>query len=209
MRELICPLDGLACHSTWCLRAGRCTVPEATVAQPAAEQQAPVDGDSAPMFVGVDLADGTETSVTSYKCGSCGCINVVDEVTVVRESPAQPASIEPAAPDTEAGLMLEATRTVDAIRDGRNSLAAEWQRLNAADLIRDLAAAYRASEQRRRGLEALLQGARDWAIARGHGDNCYVSRHYDGDPGDCCNCGLESLLDAIDAAINSAKGGKP
>lgn len=39
-----------------------------------------------------------------------------------------------------------------------------------------------------------------------HGDNCFVSSHYEGDPGDRCNCGKDSAIAALDAAIDKATG---
>jgi hypothetical protein len=39
-----------------------------------------------------------------------------------------------------------------------------------------------------------------------HGDNCFVSSHYEGDPGDRCNCGKDAAVAALDAAINKATG---
>jgi len=46
-----------------------------------------------------------------------------------------------------------------------------------------------------------LRHAEDWIGNAPHGDNCYVSNHYAGDPGNRCNCGKESALDAVTAAL--------
>jgi hypothetical protein len=46
--------------------------------------------------------------------------------------------------------------------------------------------------------------AQAWISDMPHGDNCYLSAHYDGDPGDQCNCGKESVLAALDAALAKA-----
>jgi hypothetical protein len=35
-----------------------------------------------------------------------------------------------------------------------------------------------------------------------HGDNCYLSEHYDGDPGNRCNCGKESLVEHLSLQLN-------
>lgn len=43
----------------------------------------------------------------------------------------------------------------------------------------------------------LLAHSRAYIDATPHGDNCFVSSHYEGDPGDGCNCGKESLTDAF------------
>ena len=52
-------------------------------------------------------------------------------------------------------------------------------------------------------LEAALAGAESWLSSSQHGDNCFVSDNYEGDPGDRCNCGKDSLLAHIDAALKS------
>jgi hypothetical protein len=41
---------------------------------------------------------------------------------------------------------------------------------------------------------AKLAAAIQWVNTAQHGDNCFVSDHYDGDPGNRCNCGKDSLL---------------
>lgn len=48
---------------------------------------------------------------------------------------------------------------------------------------------------------ALLH-AQEWVSSAPHGDNCFVSDHYEGDPGDRCNCGKDSLLAHIDRAVS-------
>lgn len=53
---------------------------------------------------------------------------------------------------------------------------------------------------------ALLEFAAKWLNRAPHGDNCFVSDHYEGDPGDRCNCGKDSLLAAIEASLE-ARGG--
>lgn len=47
-----------------------------------------------------------------------------------------------------------------------------------------------------------LRHASEWVYGREHGDNCFVSDHYPGDPGNRCNCGKQSLLDAIHSALD-------
>lgn len=47
-----------------------------------------------------------------------------------------------------------------------------------------------------------LRHASEWVYQREHGDNCFVSDHYPGDPGNRCNCGKQSLLDAINIALD-------
>lgn len=42
-------------------------------------------------------------------------------------------------------------------------------------------------------LREALERAAEWIGNTPHGDNCYVSEHYEGDPGDRCNCGKESI----------------
>ena len=41
---------------------------------------------------------------------------------------------------------------------------------------------------------------------RSHGDNCFVSEHYEGDPGAMCNCGIDGVTDYLISAIASVKG---
>jgi hypothetical protein len=54
-------------------------------------------------------------------------------------------------------------------------------------------------------LEA-LHYAEAWISSAPHGDNCFVSDHYEGDPGDRCNCGKDSALEAVQDAIAKATG---
>lgn len=46
--------------------------------------------------------------------------------------------------------------------------------------------------------EAKLAAAIDFIRAMPHGDNCFVSDHYEGDPGSKCNCSKDSLLDWLE-----------
>lgn len=69
-------------------------------------------------------------------------------------------------------------------------------------------------ESRIEALTKALQWAVDWIERMPHGDNCYVSNHYEGDPGNRCNCGKESLLKALASAAdaegtNTPKGIQP
>jgi hypothetical protein len=59
--------------------------------------------------------------------------------------------------------------------------------------------------QRDELLEA-LHHAEAWIGSAPHGDNCFVSAHYEGDPGDRCNCGKDSALEAVQDAIAKATG---
>ena len=54
-----------------------------------------------------------------------------------------------------------------------------------------------------------LRHAESWASDVPHGDNCFVSSHYEGDPGNQCNCGKDGLLGAISEAIAKATGSQP
>jgi hypothetical protein len=49
-------------------------------------------------------------------------------------------------------------------------------------------------------IDALLH-AESWIGSVPHGENCYVSSHYDGDPGNRCNCGKDSVLSSIERAL--------
>lgn len=50
-----------------------------------------------------------------------------------------------------------------------------------------------------------LRHAAEWIASAPHGDNCFVSSHYEGDPGDRCNCGKDSA----EQAVHEALGGYP
>jgi len=50
-------------------------------------------------------------------------------------------------------------------------------------------------------LRGALVRAQSWIEYHPHGDNCYVSNHYNGDPGNRCNCGRESLLNIIEDTL--------
>lgn len=50
----------------------------------------------------------------------------------------------------------------------------------------------------------MLRAAEEWILKTPHGDNCFVSDHYEGDPGNRCNCGKESIEHAIAEALESA-----
>lgn len=50
-------------------------------------------------------------------------------------------------------------------------------------------------------LESALRYAAEWIGAVPHGDNCFVSNHYAGDPGNQCNCGKDSVLDVMNKAL--------
>lgn len=54
-----------------------------------------------------------------------------------------------------------------------------------------------------------MERARQWIASVPHGDNCFVSSHYEGDPGDRCNCGKDTVLDAIDEAMEGDELAKP
>ncbi len=53
------------------------------------------------------------------------------------------------------------------------------------------------------GLREALEAAHAWISSSPHGDNCYVSAHYPGDPGAGCNCGKESVETIIEEAIEA------
>lgn len=54
-------------------------------------------------------------------------------------------------------------------------------------------------------LRIALSHAGAWIEAAPHGDNCFVSNHYDGDPGSRCNCGKDAAHAAIDAALEASR----
>jgi len=47
----------------------------------------------------------------------------------------------------------------------------------------------------------VLDLADSWVTSSPHGENCYLSDHYDGDPGSGCNCGKEGVLQNIDDSL--------
>lgn len=51
-----------------------------------------------------------------------------------------------------------------------------------------------------RTLEHILAYAREWIGKAPHGNNCFVSNHYEGDPGSVCNCCKDDVIAAIDNA---------
>jgi hypothetical protein len=52
-------------------------------------------------------------------------------------------------------------------------------------------------------LREALEVAREHIGKTPHGDNCYLSNHYDGDPGNRCNCGKEFIVGHIDALLDA------
>lgn len=50
-----------------------------------------------------------------------------------------------------------------------------------------------------------LEAAIDYIRTMPHGDNCYVSDHYEGDPGNRCNCGKDTLLDWLESDAPQAE----
>lgn len=53
-------------------------------------------------------------------------------------------------------------------------------------------------------LEA-LKLAEAWISGAPHGDNCYLSAHYEGDPGGRCNCFKEEVLSTLQNVIDTAE----
>ena len=46
-----------------------------------------------------------------------------------------------------------------------------------------------------------LRHAASWIGSAPHSDNCFVSNHYEGDPGNRCNCGKDSAEQAVQDAL--------
>lgn len=59
----------------------------------------------------------------------------------------------------------------------------------------------RALLEERDSLRDALTRAETWIETVPHGDNCFVSSHYEGDPGAGCNCGKQSVEAALFAAL--------
>lgn len=53
-------------------------------------------------------------------------------------------------------------------------------------------------------LYAAVCHAEAWISDMPHGENCFLSDCYDGDPGNQCNCGKEGMLAALQEAIAKA-----
>ena len=195
--------------------------PAPTVAQPAAEQQAPVGADE-PLLEVVDFLLGAAPLEGVWfgekhpkEPGSYWWRSRLRDA-VAASPPAQPASIEPAAPDTEAGLMeaLQFYAVGTVIDTGPNPRPDVYA---ACRHGKTLAAAYRASEQRCRGLEADA-GRLDWLFSELHDEKIAAKLKAVADAhamggGYRIIAGKEPIRmgdfrAAIDAAINSAKGGK-
>jgi hypothetical protein len=49
-----------------------------------------------------------------------------------------------------------------------------------------------------------IEAAIKWLNSASHGDNCFVSDHYEGDPGNRCNCGKDSLLEFLESGSADA-----
>ncbi|SEJ23473.1 hypothetical protein SAMN04244572_03213 [Azotobacter beijerinckii] len=54
-------------------------------------------------------------------------------------------------------------------------------------------------------LRIALSHADAWIEAAPHGENCFVSNRYDGDPGNRCNCGKDAAQETIGAALESSR----
>lgn len=113
-----------------------------------------------------------------------------------------------------AAARAEADRIAREAREAAEAKAAA-ELAEAQRVAREAAAARQREEEAHAAAEkrlrdaapvmlAALHHAKDWISAAPHGDNCFVSAHYEGDPGDRCNCGkdaaLQAVIDAIDAA---------
>ena len=73
-----------------------------------------------------------------------------------------------------------------------------------ADNDKTLAGVIANVEKQRDELLAALDVAME--NLRSHGDNCFVSEHYEGDPGAMCNCGIDGVTDYLISAIASVEG---
>ena len=59
--------------------------------------------------------------------------------------------------------------------------------------------------QQRDELLAALHAAKSLIKDSPHCDNCFVSNHYEGDKGNQCNCGKESVFDFVELTINKVE----
>lgn len=115
-------------------------------------------------------------------------------------------SAPPAAPDVDglvAALGYQRQIDDDGTECGVSRQAVDEVRtliVEQRDTITRLASALAEAERERDGLRACVEAAESWIAAAPHGDNCFVCAHYDGDPGDQCNCGKDSILSHIESA---------
>lgn len=73
----------------------------------------------------------------------------------------------------------------EAIEDG-------WRPMVYSDMVPKLAS---------KDARIALEQAQALISENPHGDNCFVSNHYGGDPGNVCYCGKSIVLDSIDRAL--------
>ncbi len=52
-----------------------------------------------------------------------------------------------------------------------------------------------------RELISALEIAQGFVAETPHGDECFVSDHYEGDPGNRCNCGKDRVSEILDEAL--------
>jgi hypothetical protein len=144
---------------------------------------------------GIFATDRLEQIIDAY---------VADYELVGEDEPGRDGCYAPT--DTERGLIKDAIMGLLADDDWD----AEWGKHIAQLANRDTAAyaASLASDNERLQAEVvqlrnLLMYADEWITSVPHGDNCWVSNHYAGDPGNRCNCGKESVSDALTAALSA------
>ncbi|MEE4460760.1 hypothetical protein V2S84_01195 [Azotobacter chroococcum] len=108
---------------------------------------------------------------------------------------------------TDDSKLIEVMSVIREAIQERDTLRAEVERLrqHKTDYME-------AAEETRRALSAeverlriALSHAGAWIEAAPHGENCFVSSHYDGDPGSRCNCGKDSAQEAIESAMEASR----
>ncbi|WP_119154185.1 Lar family restriction alleviation protein [Caldimonas tepidiphila] len=89
-------------------------------------------------------------------------------------------------PDHPGSTVIECGCGAGMIDESRERVLERWNRRAAAPQPLDA-----------------LRWAHDWIDAAPHGDNCYLSDHYEGDPGNQCNCDKESILAALEPFLDA------
>jgi hypothetical protein len=131
--------------------------------------------------------------------------------TPLYAAPPQPLDVQEQMDRAVASQASEALHS-KAMRNADGNVQ-EWERqLNVA--LDELAAlsqpkrdstTERATSSEAKQLREALEAAQAWISSAPHGDNCFVSDHYEGDPGNRCNCGKESLESYLDSALSGTE----
>ena len=107
--------------------------------------------------------------------------------------------VRPSFADYTEAEPLHAGAEVAALRAKDANMQQDWDDLNTK--LSDTEALLAAAVEALNGFDAWIGGVP-------HGDNCYVSDHYEGDPGNQCNCGRDGIIGAVAEAITKIEGAR-